>query len=298
MKTLHLDSGREMRGGQWQVLALAKGLRERGHEVRLLVRGDGALRARAGAEQIATAPLNLWSLLAASRWADIIHAHDARTHTLAAIALRRRFVVSRRVAFAVRKGVLSRWKYARAAHYLAVSEYVASKLKAAGIKSEAVTVVYDGVALGQAGSCSGHRVVAPDTADPMKGSGLLRQSAKLAGAELCFSGDLSRDLQNARVFAYITFEEGLGSATLLAMANGVPVVASHVGGVPEAVEDGGTGILVENRPEEIARALRLLLDDHETATRMGSAGRARVEKMFTIDKMVEDTVDVYRKVLR
>ena len=56
--------------------------------------------------------------------ADIVHAHDARAHTLAAIAARAPFVVSRRVAFPVKRSLLSQWKYRQAKRYLAVSQFV------------------------------------------------------------------------------------------------------------------------------------------------------------------------------
>jgi hypothetical protein len=286
-----------MRGGQWQALYLILGLRERGHEVRLLARRGCELFARAEAEGLAVAPATLGRVATGRQWADVVHAHDARTHTLAAIA-GGRFVVSRRVAFAVRTGVFSRLKYARAAAYIAVSHFVAGKLIEAGIKSDAITVVYDGVALpGTVLPADGDRVIAPATADPMKGSDLLRDASSVAGVVPHFSDNLQRDLPGARVFVYLTREEGLGSAALLAMAHGVPVVASRAGGLLEAIEDGRTGLLVENRPEEIARAIRSLLDDPGRAAEMGRAGRDRAERLFSIVKMVDETVDVYKRVL-
>jgi glycosyltransferase involved in cell wall biosynthesis len=96
---------------------------------------------------------------------------------------------------------------------------------------------------------------------------------------------------------YITYEEGLGSAALLAMAAGLPVVASRVGGLPEAVEDGVTGLLVDNSPGSIVAAMRRLLDAPAEARRMGLAGRERVAARFTVEIMVEKTLAVYRKVL-
>src|SRR5438309_10701149 len=76
----------------------------------------------------------------------IVHAHDAKAHTLAAIAARRRFVVSRRVAFPIKKTASSQWKYRRASAYLAVSNYVAGELRNARVPGEKIFVVYDGVA--------------------------------------------------------------------------------------------------------------------------------------------------------
>jgi starch synthase len=90
--------------------------------------------------------------------------------------------------------------------------------------------------------------------------------------------------------------EGLGSAALAAMAAGVPVVASNVGGLPEAVEHERTGLLVSDG--DFATPIRRLLDHPDEATEMGRRGRERVEKNFTIDLMVEKTLAAYKEVLR
>jgi hypothetical protein len=290
MRILHVDSGREMRGGQWQVFYLMRGVREQGHEQKLLARGPLVERARA--EGFDAEPLSLRALGAD---VDMIHCHDAKSHTLAAFA-RRPLVVSRRVAFPVRPGVLSRWKYGRARHYIAISRSVAGELERAGVKSGAISVVYDGVPLPPEVGRADGPVVAPATADPMKGSDLVRQAARLAGVEVVFSEDLPRDLAGASAFVYITRSEGLGSAALLAMAHGVPVIASRVGGLPEAIVEGETGLLVENDPANIASALRAVAEDVSLRRRLGGAGRERVERYFSLASMVEGTVRVYEKV--
>ena len=203
-------------------------------------------------------------------------------------------MVSRRVAFAVRTGVASRWKYRRADHYIAISHFVAARLREAGIKSQAISVVYDGVPLSPAREALGQGVVvAPATADPMKGSDLAREAAELAGAGIVFSTDLSKDLERAALFLYITRSEGLGSAVLLAMAHGVPVIASGVEGLMEVVEDEKTGLLVENTPAAIGAAIRRLLDDADVAAQVGRAGRDRATALFSLDRMVEETIRVY-----
>lgn len=298
MRILHLDSGREMRGGQWQVLYLLRGLRALGHEIALLARRNGPLLAAAAAEGLDAGPLTMTAY--ASRLAqgpDIVHAHDARTHTLAALTAVRS-VISRRVGFEIRDNPLSRWKYAGADHYIAISDFVARQLIAAGIKSSAISVVPDGVPpVAENGFSPDGRIVAPRTADPMKGADLLEQAARLAGVEAFVTSDLPRDLPGARMFVYISRQEGLGSAVLLAMAHGVPVVASRVGGIPEAVDNGRSGILVENDPEDIALGIRTLLADPGLAARMGEQGRQLAQK-FSIGGMVDGTVSVYEKVLK
>jgi glycosyltransferase involved in cell wall biosynthesis len=287
MRILHLDFGREMRGGQWQALRLVRGLGDRGHE--------SVLMARAGQGEA----FSIWKLLAGYRRFDLIHAHDARSHTLAALLPGPPLVVARRVGFPVGKRPASRWKYGRRAHFIAVSEFVKRRLLEAGVDEERISVVADGVEMPSESPPPDEppRVVALATSDPMKGGALAREAAARAGVSLTYTTEPARDLPGAAMLVYITREEGLGSAALLAMAAGVPVVASRVGGLPEAVQDGVTGLLVDNSAGSIAAAIRRLLDAPAEARRMGLAGRERVAARFTVEIMVEKTLAVYRKVL-
>jgi glycosyltransferase involved in cell wall biosynthesis len=292
MRVLHLDAGREMRGGQWQVLRLIEGLAAEGIESTLLAREGAPLFAAARKRGWRVEPLGLARAVLHARRHDLIHAHDARTHTLGAIVRGRPLVVARRVAFAVG----SRWKYGRAARYIAVSEFVKGVLIAGGVPAERISVVYDGVPVLE--QAQGDRIITPaNAADPAKGAPLAAEAARLAGVELTPSGNLEADLLSARLFVYITHSEGLGSAALLAMSAGVPVIASKAGGLPEAVRHGETGLLVENEPDRIAAAIRQLAGDRELARRMGAAGRRAVIADFTVDRMVRHTMEVYRQVL-
>jgi glycosyltransferase involved in cell wall biosynthesis len=126
----------------------------------------------------------------------------------------------------------------------------------------------------------------------------VREAARLAGIDVLFSEDLAADIARARLFVYITHEEGLGSAALLAMSAGVPVIASNVGGLREMVSHGATGLLVENSAAEIAAAIRLLYDDEQAAVRMGLAGARVAHDRFSIDRMVDATAAAYREVSR
>jgi glycosyltransferase involved in cell wall biosynthesis len=77
--------------------------------------------------------------------------------------------------------------------------------------------------------------------------------------------------------------EGLPQAVLEAGALGRPVVATVHAGIPEAVDDGGTGLLVPERsPDELAAALRAVLTDHGAAERLGAAARVRVARDFSL----------------
>ncbi|MCL5745149.1 MAG: glycosyltransferase, partial [Acidobacteria bacterium] len=122
---------------------------------------------------------------------------------LAALAARCPVVVSRRVAFPLRRGPLSRWKYGRAAHYIAVSEYVKSILAGCGVPAARSSVVYDGVPLLER-AAQGDAIVAPATLDTMKGADLVSQAAKLAGVTVRFATDLEAGLGGAALFVYIS----------------------------------------------------------------------------------------------
>ena len=292
MRILHLDAGREMRGGQWQVLRLIEGLASEGVESTLLARPGCPLFTMAREAGLRVASFGITHLLVLAGRHDLIHAHDARSHTFGLLAPATPLVVSRRVAFPVH----SRWKYSRVRHYLAVSEHVQSVLVAGGIAAEKIAVVPDGVPLME--RARGTEILAPANADdPEKGAPLAMEAARAAGVTLRLSGDLARDLREAAVFVYITHSEGLGSAALLAMSAGVPVVASRVGGLTEVITHGENGLLVDNSTEAIAAAIRQLLDQPELAARLSQAARYTIQEKFTTDLMVRRTMDVYRQML-
>jgi hypothetical protein len=286
MRVLHLDAGREMRGGQWQVLSLLAGL---GAGNTLLTAANGPLMQEARRRGIDVQPLSMMSIASMTRNSDIVHAHDARSHTWAAAVTCGPLVVSRRVAFPPRSSIMSRWKYGRARKYLAVSEHVKRALIEAEVPEDRITVVYDGVPIPER-TATGDRIIAPATDDPMKGSELLRQAAGIAGFPIHFSHDLEADLPTASLLVYITRSEGLGSAALLAMAWGVPVVASCVGGLPEIVHDCHSGILTENEPHAIADAMRRALAMRDI---LAMNARRCVEQRFSVAHMVENTRRVY-----
>jgi glycosyltransferase involved in cell wall biosynthesis len=300
VKVLLADSGETMRGGQWQCLYLARGLRERGVSVRMLVRGELGTAARAGGFEA-----HEWGLAAMwrlCRWAELTHTQDARSHTVATLVSRCPLVVSRRVAFPLRRSAASRWKYRRAARYIAVSQFVAARLADAGVSAGRITVVPDGVPEPERPPVPFSKrpvhVLALRTSDLMKGDDLIDKAAALGGFDLTWTDRLLDDLPLARVFLYISRSEGLGSGALLASAHGVAVVASREGGLPEIVEHEVTGLLVENRADSIASAILRLESGPSFAEKLGRCGRARAQSQFSIDRMVDGTLDVYRSVLR
>jgi starch synthase len=113
--------------------------------------------------------------------------------------------------------------------------------------------------------------------------------------------DVIQLLTHAAVFVCPSVYEPLGIVNLEAMACGTAVVASRVGGIPEVVEDGVTGLLVETEEGfagRLARALDSLLADPATAARMGEAGRERAVREFGWQTVARRTARLYEEVLK
>jgi glycosyltransferase involved in cell wall biosynthesis len=297
LKVLHIDTGAQMRGGQYQVKLLLTLLRQAGVEVQLLARDGSPLLAWARHNGIPAADATLTSVFRYSRRFDLTHVHDAHSHTLAAIACANSIVVSRRVAFPVRKSLLSRWKYNRASRFLAVSEFVANQLRTAGIPDTKIDIVYDAFDGRQGIWNPKAPAVALDSTDPAKGRDLIEKAAQIARIEVTYSSDLPCDLLCASMFVYITRSEGLGSAAIVSMRMGIPVIASRVGGLGEVFEDAHSGFYTENQPEAIASAMRRVIEDSEKTRQIIANANIRAREKFSPEVLAERTMAAYRRTL-
>ncbi|MER6710246.1 glycogen synthase [Streptomyces sp. NPDC000877] len=108
-------------------------------------------------------------------------------------------------------------------------------------------------------------------------------------------------LTHAALFVCPSVYEPLGIVNLEAMACGTPVVASAVGGIPEVVDDGRTGLLVpagDGFEAGLARAMDTVLGDPEAARRMGEAGRERAVGEFGWDAVARRTVRLYEEIVK
>lgn len=114
-----------------------------------------------------------------------------------------------------------------------------------------------------------------------------------------FRTDIPDILAQLDILVVPSLQEPFGKIIIEAMAMKKPVIASNVGGIPEIMVDGQTGILVPpGNAEALRRALELLVTDQDRRQNMGIAGRKRVERTFSTEKNVSRTVQVYETLLR
>lgn len=161
----------------------------------------------------------------------------------------------------------------------------------------------------------GHRVLfdalraLPDRSPNVRvicfGQGPLRETLEREAADLGetirfagFRTDLARWIGALDLLVHPALMEGLGVSLLQASAAGVPIIASRAGGMPEAVADGRTGLLVPPGDALALRdALRRLIEDPALRRRLGDQGRARIEREFSVETMVRGNLAVYRELV-
>jgi len=112
-----------------------------------------------------------------------------------------------------------------------------------------------------------------------------------------FRPDVRALLPAADAYVSSSISEGISITILEAMAAGVPVIATAVGGTPEILADG-SGLLVPSRnAKQLAEAILCLAQDSRRRTALAARGRRRLEISFTIDRMVEDYARAYRRLI-
>jgi glycosyltransferase involved in cell wall biosynthesis len=343
------------------VLWLLEGAAEQGLKQTLLSPTGSPLTLRAGEAGVEVTALRLpirsranWKMVRElARPCDLIHAHDAHAHTLALAARRLAghrgppLVVSRRVGFPI--PLAGRLKYAAAARYLAVSDHVRWRLLEAGVPTEKIRVVLDGVrppavlpgpdvrkefrsrqgapenafVIGTLSTFAPEKRL-PETLDvvshlppeiyfwmgipaaepdPDSKRARLLEEARRRGLEQRFRiipvpENAGPFLCALDLFLYLSRSEGLGSAILLAMAHGLPVLASGVGGIPEIVRHLATGVLLDGDDlNGLPEAILLLKHSPSLRQRLGAAARTFVLEHATDDKMVAQTISLYEELL-
>ena len=102
-------------------------------------------------------------------------------------------------------------------------------------------------------------------------------------------------LQSADIFVRPSRSEGLGTAFLEAMAAGLPVIATRVGGIPDFIVDGETGLFCSEKPEDVAEKITILIKDHDLRERIAAGGRKLVLEKYDWKTIVEDMAKIFDK---
>jgi glycosyltransferase involved in cell wall biosynthesis len=263
---------------------------------------------------------------------ETLAAHSALLHHL---IFRKPYVITRRVDDRIRFNGFNRALYGKAAALVGVSSVIAGVMeKTFGVKAQTIHSASSGMKIDQdkvaqirkewAGSfVVGH---AGALVDRHKGqSTLIKAAAELAGkipnlkvvflgkgpdlaalrkqAEglpvefLGFKDDVANYISCMDVFAFPSNNEGLGSVILDAMACGVPVVASNVGGIPDLVHDGKSGILIEKGDSAaLAAAILRIRDDAALREALAQGGR-NVASDNTAEAMTRRYMELYSSLM-
>ena len=363
-RVLHVNEQPGWRGGEQQMLYLARGLRDRGLPTACVLRrgGEAARRARAAGipvhelrmrgEADLAAALRIARIARAGRF-NILHSHTSHTHTLILLAARLwacgcRVLVHRRIEFPVGRAAfgLAGLKYRHGVDaYLAISNRVKETLMEAGVPEWRTFVVRSvtdtprfaraapdprlraalgipegAFVVGNIGALVGHkdhrtlleacRIVRderPDTWVVIVGEGPLRDAilSKARALHMAdrlvltgFRRDVPQLIRIFAVFALSSSEEGMCSTLVEVAASGCPIVATDAGGVREAVLPDETGLIVPTRsPRRLARGILHLAEHPEEGRRLAARGRQRVLREFTVERLTERTLAVYRRAL-
>ena len=122
----------------------------------------------------------------------------------------------------------------------------------------------------------------------------LQDSFKLIG----YRDDVSAIMSALDLLVLPSRLEPFGLVLLEAMAAGKPVIGTKVGGIPEIIEDGVTGLLVPPRsPDDLAQAIIRILQDPDLTHRMGATGRERVKARFSLERCVAEVQKIYEELV-
>ena len=304
-------------------------LRARGLEVEVVhpeLRGDGGGLVRTLRRRPWLAPILFVSLVrrlrAVARDADLVHAHWLAGAAVARFA-GRPFVVTLHgtgsagrlsdLSLAARAPALVRFLLRPASAVICVSDVLAETMRSIGV--EHARCIPNGVDIPteRLDETEEPFVLYAGRLSPEKGIGELVEATR--GMRLVVAGDgplralvpnalgfvphdeLERLYDRAAIVVLPSYREGLPICVLEAMAHGRPVVATTVGGIPQLVEDGRTGLLVEpGDAEGLRAALERLLGDPELRRRMGRAARVRVERLCSWERVTDETLAAYEAV--
>ncbi|HYV63417.1 MAG TPA: glycosyltransferase family 4 protein [Bryobacteraceae bacterium] len=324
-----MDSEETWRGGQEALLTLARGLRARGYRQTIMCPPSSALAERARASGFPVEKLGLRTADIVHA-----HSGRAQTVAFwKTIGAPIRRVVTRHVAFQPKHPWLYRLKYSRTCHgIIAVSDAVRRGLIESGVPAAKIETIHTGIempepaprdrkkfGLDDADFVVGHmgafttekgqdvavaaaallHTSLPRAKMVLAGDGpLLGETRRNATASVTFPGfvsDRAAFFATLDLFIMPSRSEAWGLAALEAMAHGIPVIASDLGGLPEIVEAGNGGWLVPaGDATALARAITVAAGDPDRLRAQGRMARARA-RLFSVDRMVQQTEAFYRR---
>ena len=347
-RILHVDAGRSWRGGQRQVFLLATGLRDLGYRTLIVAPTGSPLIRRAEHAGLPTYRLTLrgeWDIRSArelravaGEWrADIVHAHDARAHSIARLALlgkqKTRLIVTRRVAFTP-KQVRLKYRHGIDA-FIAISNAVKAVMVKAGVPSDRIDVVYSGlpapvvnrprnwrrergwpsttIVCGIVGAMTQEKGLdlVGGIARRLPGEVFRRTRLVLLGGkgkggtsvsgvegfDAGFVEEIHDAMAGLDVLWHPAKSEGLGTSVIDAMALGVPPIAFSVGGLPEVIEDGKSGLLIPaGDVQAFMRGAAELITNDALRAKLGEGAKVRARE-FSDKRMIERTAEVYHRVI-
>ncbi len=231
---------------------------------------------------------------------------------------------------------LDRWFYGRASALVAVSQLSADVFsKKTAVKKELIRIIRNGVDTGKFAPMSRQRdipvLLVVGRFFPVKhhdlairvsralhdkgirhrivfaGDGPLRESSEQLASSTLPSGyfeflgarkDMPQVYADADVLLITSSYEGIPVSMLEAMASGLPVVSTAVGGIPEVIRDGAEGFLIPWGDEEtLIERVRALLDDQSLRDEMGKSARKRVEEDFSLEKMTDEYLKLFMELV-
>ncbi len=360
MNIIHIDRQKSWTGQTNRLFQIVRGLRERGHDARVISqRGSRlALRCREAGIPVSVYPMRGWlfnlsavviALQLRSRRPDILHCHGPRDHLLSLIVQglggTGHVVRTKHNHKHLKSGSFSRLQYNRCARVVTVSEFVRSRLIEDGLDPGHVETIYTAVdtahftpreknrrLLAEFGIADDELVIGclsslhvrkgieellkalasvltqnPDKkircllvgkkwqrwAEMARGLGIGREKIIFTG----FRQDVADLLSVFDIYVLPSRDEGLGTSILEAMATGLPVIATTVGGITEAIgEDAGIGVAPMD-PDALAAAMNDLIGDPARRDALGKNARLRAERIFSVETMIERTMQLYGHIL-
>ena len=362
MRILYVITRSDVMGGaSVHLLDLAEGIQDMGHDVAILVGGNGVFLDKALSRGIACTSLkNMFRELRPisdvkcffevrrrikTYSPDLVHLHSSKAGILGRMAAVSLGVPSVFTAhgWAFTEGVSSlkrffykyieRFMSSLCGRVIAVSEYdrqLAVDLSV--VTANKIVAIHNGIPdippVHKESGAACHMIMVARFEEPKDHASLINALAQLQDLdwtlELVGDGPLLNEIKNrcselgligrvsfpgarsdvqdrlarSDLFVLLSKWEGFPLTILEAMRAGLPVIASNVGGVSEAVCSGQTGYLVgRDDPEALVIYMRLLLTNSKLRDEMGAAGRASFSKRFQFSTMLEKTNNVYREII-